>query len=366
VDQPAKKSIDLSSAETWNSLRPGMMRSEVVRALEAAGAEISEDDTDPEWMLAMWDEGGFELFFAGEGEQPLRQIILDDEESLWGGQEIIGEPLHKALAVIGDAASGAGWRPECAADERFADLNPSTAGPFADESLLDEGTLWLPRRNLGLVMCSGMVNVVIWRRPEDFPRQLVGSVTEAQKQITARPDCEEYLRKRVSEISSAQTVSEKNSGAQNWLILAFLLVLALLGWQAFLEHERWQTAGRVLGKVTGIVETPGKLTSKAFRVSFPDRQGVQHTVDLEPGEFYVAPTAVGEEVELAFVEGNPPRVMGLSRVRDAAFLRYVPWFIAAAAGYTILAIALRFVERQRRAQEGVVVTPVLPGPGGKP
>jgi hypothetical protein len=334
-----------------------MMRSEVKRLLEAAGAEISEDDTDPEWMLAMWEEGaGFELFFVGEGEQPLRQIILDDGETSWSGRKFIGEPLHKALAVIGDAAIGAGWRPEGAADERFADLNPPAPGPFADESLLDEGTLWLPRRNLGLVMCSGVINVVVWRRPEDFPRQLVGPVTEVQKQITARPDCEEYLRLRVSEIS--QEASAKMSGSQKVLLLAFILVLGWLGWQAFLEQQRWQTAGRVLGRVSEIVETPGKMAGKVFRVTFPDREGRQHSADLETGEFYIAPTTVGEEVELAFVDGNPPRVMGLSRVGDAAFLRYVPWFIGATAGYTILLIALRFVERQRRAQEGVVLTPV--------
>jgi hypothetical protein len=330
----------------------------------ARGAEISEDDTDPEWMLAMWDEGGFELLFAGEGEQPLRQIVLDDEETLWRGREIIGEPLHQALAVIGDAASGAGWRPENAADERFADLNPPGPGPFADENLLDEGTVWLPRKNLGLAMCSGAVNVVVWRRLDDFPRQLVGPITEAQKQITARPDREEYLRERVYEISSAQAALEKKSGAQNWLLLAFIFVLAWLGWQAFLEQQRWQTAGRVFAKVTQIVETPGKSVSKVFRVSFADREGRQHSADLEPGEFYVAPSAVGEEVELAFVEGNPPRVMGPSRVRDAAFVRQMPWFIAATAGYVLLSIVLRFIERQRRAQQGVVVTPVLPTPGG--
>jgi hypothetical protein len=337
-----------------------MMRSEVVRIVESGGGEISEDDTDPEWMLVMLEDGNFELLFAGEGEQPLRQFILDDETIVWRGQKIIGEPLHKVLSEIGGAAQGAGWRPECAAEERFADLNPPETGPFADESLLDEGTLWLPRRSLGLVMCGGLVNVVVWRRQEDFPRQLVGPVTEAQKEITARTDCEEFLRERVSEISAALTPREKTSGSQIVLILAFIGVLAWLGWQAFQEQQRWQTAGQVSGKVTEIVDTPGKLVSKVFRVSFTDPQGRQHTADLEPGEFYVTPTAVGEEVDLAFVDGNPPRVMGPSRVRDAAFMRYVPWFIAAAAAYAILSIAIRFIERQKRAQEGVVVTPVLP------
>jgi len=363
VDDSSDLSIDLSTAATWRGVRPGMLRSEVMRILQASGAEI--DDPDSDWQLAMWDESNLELFFAGEGETPLRQVLLDDEVNSWGGQPIIDKPLHEALALLGDAARDASWRPECAAEEGFADLNPPKAGPFSDESLLYEGTLWLPRKNFGLVMCEGVVNSIVWRRPEDFPRQLVGPVTEAQKQLSARPDREEHLWKRVREESSPQESSPR-SRSQSWLRLAFILVLVWLGAQAFQEQQRWQTAPRISGKVTEIVDPPKGLTKKLYRVSFADAEGRSHSADLEPGEFYVTPTAPGEEVELAFVAGNPPRVMGPSRIRDAAFLRYVPWFIGATALYAILSLSLRFLVRQMKAQQGVVVSPVLPTPpGGK-
>ena len=221
--------IDISKAETWHGIRPGMLRSEVVRAAEAAGLEVSDDETDPEWLLVMWDENSLELLFAGEGEQPLRQIILDDESSTWKGRPVIGQPLHEALANIGDDAIGAGWRPENTYVERFEDLNPLKPEPVIDESLIYEGTLWLPRRNFGLVMCEGIVNVIVWRRLEDFPWQFVGSVTEAQKTLTARADCKEVVRERV--------YAPQKSGTQSLLVLAFILALAFLGWQALLEQE---------------------------------------------------------------------------------------------------------------------------------
>jgi hypothetical protein len=337
-----------------------MLRSEVTPILEAAGAEI--DDQDSHWQLATWDETNLELFYEGEeGEARLRQLLVDDEMNSWGGRPIIDRPLHEVLASIGDAASGAGWRPESAADEQLEDLNPPGPGPFADESLLYEGTLWLPRKNLGVAMCDGVVYAIVWRRPEDFPRQFVGPVTEAQKQLSARPDCKEYLRSRVRETSSARSAPE-GSVAQRLLTLAFIVALAWLGWQAFLEQKRWNTAPHIFGKVAEIVDTPGGLTKKIYRVNYADPDGLRQSGELEPADFYTSPTAPGEEVELVYVAGNPPRVMGLSRVRDAAFIRYMPRFIGALAIYVILNISLRFLARQKHAQEGIVVSPVLPTP----
>jgi hypothetical protein len=357
--EPSDLSIDFSTATVWRGVRPGMLRSEVVRILKAAEAEI--DDEDTHWQLAMWDEKNLELFFAGEGEEPLREVLVDDEANTWDGRPIIGRPLHEVLATIGDAASGAGWRPENAADEQLEDLNPPGAGPFADESLLSEGTLWLPRKNLGLVMGEGVIDAIVWRRPEDFPRQFVGPITEAQKQLSARPDFREYLRSRRQEISSAQAVPE-GSGTQRLLIFAFIVALAWLGWKAFKEQQLWNTAPHIFGKVTEIVEKTGRMTTKLFRVSYAAPGGSTHSAELEPADFYTSPTVPGEEVELAYVDGNPPQVMGLARIRDAAFVRYVPWFIGAAAIYVILNISVRFLARLRRAQEGVVVSPVLPTP----
>jgi hypothetical protein len=185
-------------------------------------------------------------------------------------------------------------------------------------------------------------------------------VSEAQKQLSARPDCKEHLRERVREISAA----EKTPGSrlQSLLVLAFIFALAWLGWQAFLEHQRWHTAPHVFGKVTEIVDTPKGFTKRLYRVNYADDEGRRQMAELEPADFYVSPTAPGEEVELAYVAGNPPRVMGMSRVRDAAFIRYLPWFIAVTAIYAILSISLRFLARQKFARQGVVVSPVLPAP----
>ncbi|HET6406566.1 MAG TPA: hypothetical protein VFG14_01700 [Chthoniobacteraceae bacterium] len=356
--------IDLAKDTTWRGLHPGMPRAEGLRVLESNGAEVSEDDTDPGWMGVTWEDSGLELIFAEEGDQALRQIVLEEEESTWAGKALIDQRLDRVMAAMGDAATGAAWRPECAYDERFADLEPPPPGPFADEVLLNGGTLWLPKLRLGLVVCEGNVFSIIWRRPEDFPIQLVGPFSEGQKRIMERPDYGDYVRESASDKLAEDEAPSGSGLPQKLLMVAFIAVLAWLGSKAFQESRRWHTAPEIDGKLTEIVDTPNALVKKHYRVSFADNEGRTHFADLEPGEFYIAPSTVGEDVKLAYVAGDPPRVMGLSRVRDAAFIRYVPWFIGVTAGYVILCLALHFLMRQRRAQESMIVTPVLPTNSG--
>ncbi|MEQ1862093.1 MAG: hypothetical protein ABMA13_19420 [Chthoniobacteraceae bacterium] len=349
---------DLATATNWRGLKPGMTRADALRAIEAAGAEISnEDETDPGWLLAVGEKWGVELRFAEGGDQPLRQIALDDEGCHWAGRPLPGLPLHEALAVLGDAARGAGWRPEDATDEAFADLEPPGPGPFSDARLLSEATVWIRSRGLGLVMCGGEVNEIIWRRAEDVPRDLIGPVTEAQRQITARPDREKFLRDEYVGERVPNRPAPRSNPLQRILNLALVIALGLIGWQAWLEMQRWHKAIILTGKVVVIERATAKPWRDHYRVRFIDPSGRSQGVTLAQGEFYIPPGEIGAEVQVAYVPEDPPRVKGLAYSRDAAFTRYMPWAIGVGLLYMVGSLAAAVIARR-------LATPALPRPPG--
>jgi len=186
----ADSHLDLAKLDHWHGLRPGMSRAEVRAVMIAAGLDPAGDASDAT-NLDIYD-WGMELRFAADGTDRLRQILLDDEDTRWSGQPLLGVPLDTALRTLGTAGDGARWRPEDAADAD--DLAAPPPGPFSDEALLREGTVWLPSLRLGLVFCAGLVNQIVWRDAPDVPRETIGPVTAAQRQISLRPDLDEYLR----------------------------------------------------------------------------------------------------------------------------------------------------------------------------
>lgn len=354
--------IELSTGEPWRGLKPGMPRADALRVLEAAGAKTSDDANDPGWLIATADEWGLELRFEESGEQRLRQIALDDWEAVWLDREVGGKPLHEVLATIGDAAVGASWRAEDAVNAAFDDLQPPGAGPFTDEALLGEGTLWLPRRNLGLVMCEGAVNEIVWRRQEDVPVQFAGPLTDAQRQFTTQPDFEEQLRKRWA--SQRLTTATPSNPLQTVLTLLLAATLACIGWLGFQEVQRWQHAQTLAGQLVSIEKATRKPWIDHYTIKYKDPTGRPQTAVLEHGEFYIAPRETGEETQVCYLAGDPPRVKGPARARDSAFIDYVPWAIGAGATYLVLWCAAGFVWRLKRASAPPVppASPSAPPP----
>lgn len=361
--------IDLSTATTWRGLRPGMTRAEATHVLEAAKAEISDEDAnDAGWLLVHAEEWGMELRFEEGGEQRLRQIVLDDWECTWGGREFCNRPLHEALITLGDAARDAGWRAEDAVNQPFDDLEPSF-GSFADEDLLGEGTVWLRQRGLGLVMCDGTVNEVVWRRPEDVPTQLVGPVTEAQRETTKRSDLADHLSNvRVDRRLATSKAASASNPAQKLLTLLLIVALGYVGWLGFQETQRWQTAQMLTGKLDSIDKATRAPWIDRYNIQYTDPAGRPQTASVERGGFYVPPNEKGEETQIAYLAGDPPRVKGPAHARDSAFLEYVPWFIGVAAIYMVLWSIAGFVGRLRRkaaaAQPSGPAPPpsITPGP----
>ncbi len=348
-------SFELSTAEPWHGVRPGMSRAEATRILQAAGAEISTSDDAPGWMMADGEDWGLELRFSEDGEQPVRQLGLDNWNFVWRGQTIANQPLHEVLAILGDAAPDAAWRPEDAVASPFDDLEPLDPKPPTDEDLLDDGTLWLPKLGLGLVLCAGKVNEIVWRRPDDVPKHFAGPITDAQKKLSAEPDVEAKIRKHWS--TSSLTSTTPFNPLQRIITLLHLVALVYIGWLGLQDTQRWHTAATLTGKLVNYEKATGKPWVDHYTIEYQDPSGHPQTARLESGEFYIQPKEIGEETEICYLAGNPPRVKGPARVRDAAFIDYMPWAIGVGASYLVLWTLAGFVWRLKRTAAAAPSSP---------
>jgi hypothetical protein len=308
-------------------------------------------------MVVHGEGFGMELRFEEDGAQRLRQLAIDDAGCLWAGRPFIDRPVHEALDAMGESGRGAKWRPEDAAYEAFDDLEELGAGPFRDETLLEDGTLWIPQRALGLTMCEGSVCDVVWRRAEDVPRQFAGPFTEAQRAISQRGDLADYLRAQTTNVAKT-----KPWNPVQWVLMFLLIaVFAYLGREAWRETQRWQTAVTLPAQVVAIEKATSKPWMDHYRVRYTDPMGRTQVSRLERREFYVAPTEVGQEVQVAYAS-NPPEARGPSYGRDAAFLHYLPQFVGVFIVYWLGMFAAGFIRPKEAAP--VDDRPVLPMPPG--
>jgi len=259
------------------------------------------------------------------------------------------------------------WEANDANDEPFPEPDELPAGLFSDEELLEEGTVWLPDRGLGIVICEGEVIAIVWREARDLPARFAGPVTDAQRQLSKRADLESYLREKRMARNCA--TAPKNRTAPLGTVLAWICIAALvvIARKGFHEMQLWHTAPTLEGRFVSMEKVPRKkyldVGPEALRKHLPDDPtrhreiyhieyldpaGRQQTVALEAAEFYVPPREVGEKVQIAYVPGDPPRVKGLSRASDAAFLEYMPWAMAVGVFYVVMQFALGLVPRTWR------------------
>ncbi|MDB6140056.1 MAG: hypothetical protein JWO94_3128 [Verrucomicrobiaceae bacterium] len=363
--------LDLFQDKAWHGLQPGMTRPDVLAVITAAGLKYTDNEGDPSWLVVE-DSWGMELRFEKDGAQRLRQIARDDGDLTWRGEPVLGSLLHEAWEIMKGETEDAGWSPQDATDEPMDGSPPSKPGPYPDELLLYEGTLWLPKRALGLVMCDGMVIEMVWRRREDLPSKLEGPVTAAQLVLSANPDLSQILRKQMRPAASS-LVKAAGWTQMQWLIaLMSLVAMTTVGKLGFDETRRWQQAVVLEGRLTALDALPGKAGARAYHVRYADPEGKRGDVVLEQADFYVAPREIGEAVQVVYVSGDPPRVKGPARARDAAFLRYVPWAVGILL-FHVVAMTLAGWLGQRSPSAGIEVgelpvtgNPPGDGPDGSP
>lgn len=355
AEQP---SLDIASQNHWCGFRPGMSRAQVrerIQQLEMEETVYSDDNIaaeSEEWRLEMW--------FETAGDERLRQLATDSEIT-WNGKPLMGEVLDQALRAMEPLGRAPMWSRDDASDDPFGGGGAAKTGPVADEELLEEGTVWLPERGLGLVLWEGAVIDIVWRDARDLPAQFAGPVTEAQRALSKRPDLSSYLRER-KEAAAPATPKDPKAPLHTGLVLICLGLLAFVGYKGFEEMRVWNGALQLSGKFVSKEVEPRKkyldLAPEAVRKHMPDdprrtREMYnivyldptlrRQSVKLEAAEFYVPPREEGEEMPLAYVDGDPPRVKGLSRASNAAFVEYFPWAIAVGVFYVIGLFSLGLV-----------------------
>ncbi len=332
-----------------------MARAEVIESLQRLGTEIEEYADDN--AMAVVNDQELEFWFAKDGAARLRQIAVDGDGICWTGKPLLGERLDAALRAITPTA--AVWEAYDATDEPFPDPEQGAALPRTDEDLLEESTVWLPERGLGLVICEGEVNGVVWRATQDLPSQFVGPVTEAQRQLSMRSDLAEYLREKRTERYKLEERKDPLRWPRKVLTLLAIVALLLVGKKGIEEMQVWNQAPTLQAKLVAVEQVPMKqfrdylppalrwvvpksrtVIVEGYRVAFTLPDGEPQEVVLERGELYVAPQKPGEEVPVVYVAGDPPRVKGLSRARDSAFVDYIPWAITIGAVYLLAQFVL--------------------------
>ena len=332
-----------------------MSRSEAMAELQRLGAEV--DGRGEENLAAQVNGREMEFWFATDGSERLRQLSVEADEIQWNGQPLLDARVDDALRAM-EPHGPAMWEPHDAIGLPFRAPSAAPQTPPTDEELLSEGTIWLPERGLGLVICEGEVIGVAWRETRDLPAQFAGPVTEAQRALSRGPDLDEYLREKQAAEIRAERRKDPLRLLRGAVTVLALVALAMIGRRGFEDTRLWAQAPVLPGKLLAFERGPRKefrdylppplpkfipagkrVDVDLYRVEFHDPAGARREAVLEPAEFYVSPREIGEEVQVAYAAGEPPRVHGPSRARDAAFIDYVPWAI----GVGVLWLAGQFL-----------------------
>jgi len=358
-DQPP---LDIANLDNWFGFRLGMTRAQVSEKLRQLG--IEEKTYGDDQLSAEVSGQYLSFWFELDGAQRLRQLATDGT-IVWNGRPLDGL-LDEALRSLEPFGQTPMWEANDATDEPFPEPGDVPAGPLTDEELLEEGTVWLPDRGLGLVIWRGGVMDVAWREARDLPARFAGPVTEAQRQLSMRPDLDDYLRSKIKPSASTTTATAKTPGSYLNTVLAWVCIglLAAIAREGFKEMQLWNTAPTLTGNFLSMEEVPRKKyldlgpesvrrhmpddptqRREMYHIAYSDPTGRPQTVTLEAAEFYVPPREAGEKVDVVYVDGDPPRVKGPSRARNAAFVEYMPWAMAVGVLYIVGMFAIDVLPR---------------------
>jgi hypothetical protein len=338
-------SIDLAKLDAWRGVRPGMARSQVEEILRSqAGVEVQEYGSDG--LTATTDDWELTIKFTTDGSNRLCQVTIDGDAVVWEGQPLIDLRIDDAWRLLGSPTTAV-WE---AAYRDEDDPSPEGELPatIPDEELVEEGTIWLPERGLGFSIYEGEVIDVVWRSADHLPTRFDGPLTEAQRQLSKRADLERHLDAWRAKQYKVEETKDPLSPLRKIVAIAAIAALAMVGQMGFDEMRLWGDAPNLQAKFIAVETVPMKqfrdylppalrwmaprgkpVIVEAYRVEFttPEDARPQQVV-LERGELYVPPQNPGDEVPVAYVAGDPPRIKGLSRARDSAFVDYMPWAIA--------------------------------------
>lgn len=328
-----------------------MTRAQVQAALDAAGvtAEPYGDDT----LTVTEDEWEMELYFTRDGSERLRQLSLDGDAIQWAGHPLMDLRVDEALQTI-QPHGAVLWTDYDAVASPFSEPPEPSTQSVSDEALLLESTIWLPERGLGLIIYEGAVFGVVWRGAQDLPQRYAGPVTAAQRELSQRKDLASYLHEQHTKEIEIATPKDPLRFARTALTLAAITALALTARHGIKEMFLWGEATTVKARLISVERGPLKQffeylpapvvrvlprwllagswsgmppETDLYRMEYTDPHDQRREARLESAEFYIPPQQTGDEVDLIYVDGEPPRVKGPARARDSAFMEHIPWVI---------------------------------------
>lgn len=303
----------------------GEPRADVLRRLESDQQAVDVDPEDPTYVELVDD--GIALRFAAEGQQPLMLIEVCDEQVQFAGLGLSGLPPHELLPRFDVHPRETVWR-RWTGDSSDDGYRPGT--DVADETLINGGTLWLRPYGLGLCFDRGKLDTVLITAPERVPRDGYGPWTAAQAELSqALP-------------SSGEKPASRPGGALGSTIRIILTLglLGALGWlfnAARLYQARWDQAPVVQGTIVDVQPPPPEPFPEKYTVEYLDDAQHTHRIVWGLADLYV-PKALGETVDVRYLPEAPDQPQSPGRYRDAAFLKFFPFGIAAVALYGVMQV----------------------------
>ncbi len=323
----SSKKLILEPPRGVGGLSLGMSRAEAEAWLAANRLEFYGEEDDCTWL----DLADHELELRFEPEPPHRLIGMgvSEEEIKCRGGAVVGVPLARALDVLRFTAhEETTW---LLGADPLAVLDDAETGQLSerrratDEQLLDGGTLWLRPLALGLHFDEGRVHSAFLVAPEAIPHDGCGPLTTEQLRLAERDDLVAYLRR---------TRRRRRSLFRNIATVLFVLALLVLARQVWLQQQREANAPTVEGTVVAQEPAAGPSDLDTYTVRYEDEAGAAHEVKLTIRDLYV-PREIGEQVPITYFPEKPAEGFGPARLRDSAFLTFVPWFLGVFAVYTV-------------------------------
>jgi hypothetical protein len=314
----------------------GWARQAVLSRLEEEGVPVDstgEDAEDPTY--AEVEDGDISMSFDEEEPHTLIQIEILSEQAVLEGRPLLGRRIDEVVDQLRAVADETRWRN----DYRHVDapLAPDDhpLEPDTDERLLSSGTLWVTSCGVGLEVERGKVSMVLLRQPQHVPQRGLGPLTPAQRELLQQPDLDRRLSP--AQVAVQRPVSAPRSLLRGGLTAALFIAVGVLVWQAHQFQVRWNNAPTAEATVIAVKPPPPDPFPEEFTVAYADKAGNTHHAILRQADVYVL-REVGDKVTLSYLPEAPHRPLGPARIRDAAFLVYMPYGIAIGAVYCVLLI----------------------------
>lgn len=306
-------------------------REAIIDRLTTAEIEFEAPEDEPTSLDL--EDGDLALTLADEEPHRLIQILVADDRALVNDKPVIDRPVIEVIDEWGVSSDDTLWRYDPSHNDDPRGRVDEPREPISDRQLLTNGTLWILSYGIGLELYRGGVEQIILRMPDHVPAHGSGQLTERQRELLGQEDLDKALA------PPKPAGSRLFRAMQTLLTITCVVTIAAIAWQGAVFQQRWNNAVKAEGTVIAVNPPPPVFWPNELTVEYADETGATHQVVWKPADVYVT-NAVGQKVDVHYLAEAPDKPLGPARVRDAAFLVYVPYGIATMVIYLVLTVLL--------------------------